>query len=107
LQNIINSQLSLAENAYYDGTWKYAATGTAKAIRMTDDDGSANIRFYIAPSGSANSTISNWDTSQIKMAINENGNVGIGTKAPAQRLDVVGNVAASGALLLSTSGAMT
>jgi len=94
LMNIINSQLHLGENAYYDGTWKYVQGGTAKAIRMTDDDGSANIRFYIASSGDQNDTIPDWDTAAIKMAINENGKVGIGTKAPTEKLDVVGTIKA-------------
>jgi hypothetical protein len=94
LMNIINSQLHLGENAYYDGTWKYVQNGTAKAVRMTDDDGSANIRFYIASSGDQNDTIPDWDTAAIKMAINENGKVGIGTKAPTEKLDVVGTVKA-------------
>ncbi len=102
LQNIINAQLSLAENAYYDGSWKRAEAGTAKAVRMTDDDGSANIRFYLAPTGAKDSVISGWDTTQVKMVINENGRVGIGTKAPAELLEVVGNIKGSGLVLSKT-----
>jgi hypothetical protein len=101
LQNIINSQVSLAENAYYDGTWKYASDGTAKSMRMNDDDGSAQISFRIASAGARNAEIVNWDTAGVKMIIRESGNVGIGTRFPSEILEVVGNIKVSGTLLLS------
>jgi hypothetical protein len=90
LQNVVGSQALFSNNAYYDGTWKRATALGAAAVRMNTDSGQTGISFHVGPTGTAGSSITNWDTTDIKMRINENGNVGIGSMTPGSKLYVVG-----------------
>jgi hypothetical protein len=78
IQNVVGTQGLFSNNAYYDNTWKRVTTLGAAAVRMNADTGEYGISFHVAASGSAGSTIADWDTTGIKMRINESGIVVIG-----------------------------
>jgi hypothetical protein len=61
-------------NAYYNGGWKYAATGAASNY----DQASGAHRFFTAASGSANGAI----TFTQAMTLDASGNLGVGTTSP-------------------------
>jgi hypothetical protein len=106
LQNVIGIQSLFANNAYYDGSLKrVSASGAVAAMRINADSGQNGISFHVAPSGAANSAISNWDSSDIKMRINNSGNVGIGTTSPFSKLDVAGALSINGRPILDNSSA--
>jgi hypothetical protein len=90
IENVTSNQSMFSRNAYFDGTtWKYATAGYATAIRMNDDiNATGDIRFHLSPNAAAGSTITNMDGSDIKMTIQNNGNVGIGTTTPSTLLHV-------------------
>jgi hypothetical protein len=92
LQNVVGIQALFSNNAYYDGAWKRITTATAvAAIRINADTGQSGISFHVANAGTAGSTITNWDSSDIKVRINSSGNVLIGTTTDAgYKLDVNG-----------------
>jgi fibronectin-binding autotransporter adhesin len=76
------SAVTLSFNLYYNGGWKYGATGYGSAIRT---DGSGNMAFFnTASSGSAGAAAA---PSQ-DMVILAGGNVGIGTTVPGALLNV-------------------
>jgi hypothetical protein len=82
IQNIVGNQMMVSNNAYLGtGGWTYANTAPACAIRF-GAQAAGDISFHNAPSGTAGTTISNWDTSGIKMYITPSGNVGINTITP-------------------------
>ena len=93
LQNVIGIQALFSNNAHFDGSsWKrFSASGAVAAMRINGDSGQNGISFHVAPPGAAGSAISDWDTTDIKMRINENGRVGIGTMTPSVILEVVGD----------------
>ena len=94
LQNVVGIQALFANNAYYDNSWKrVSASGAVAAMRINADTGENGISFHVAPAGSANSVISNWDSSDIKMRINNSGNVLIGTTtSTGAKLEVNGDI---------------
>src|SRR3989338_7947154 len=97
VQNIVGDaagQAMFANNAYYDGTWKYINSASAEAIRIMDVGGAGNggISFHVAAAGTAGATLSNWDTTDIRMRITNSGNVGIGTTSPGAKLHVYGDM---------------
>ncbi len=94
LQPVVGNQLNLALNMYHDGTnWKNIATDISAAIRMDTNIGlvgQSGIAFYAQPSASAGSTLS--PDGQERMVILTNGNIGIGTTSPGQKLSVAGTI---------------
>jgi hypothetical protein len=72
--------LLLGRNVYYDGSYKYKATGVATGLIM--DDGGFN--WQIAPSGTAGNAISFTQA----MTLDASGRLGIGTTSPDSRLHV-------------------
>lgn len=85
LQETVADQTTLAHNAYYDGSaWKYVVTSTASAVRQLN----GGIGFYVAASGAAGATITNWDTTCQKMFLDASGRVGINETAPGAQLQV-------------------
>lgn len=83
IQSTVGTQTLFSNNAYYDGTWKRIVEGYSNAIRFNGLGSSgANagaITFSIAASGSAGSTITNWDSSDIRMVLDASGNLLVGT----------------------------
>lgn len=90
IQDTVGTQTTIANNAHYDGTWKYIVASYASAIRLNGLGTTGDITFSTAPSGAAGGTITNWDTSNIRMTILNGGNVGIGTVSPTVSLQVAG-----------------
>ncbi len=77
-------------NAYYaNGGWKYRANGFAGGFYQ---DGTGGLAFNIAPNGTADGTL----TFQRAFTILNNGNFGIGTTSPSEKLEVAGNVRVNG-----------
>lgn len=66
-----------------DSYWRIK-TGVSSLISFT---GTGDMLFKTAPSGTSGTAINNWNNVIIK----SNGNVGIGTTSPTQKLHVVGN----------------
>lgn len=73
IQNVVTNQLAVLSNAYFDGTgWKYRNTAPAAGMRIgafTDGE----ITWHIAASGTAGNTITNWDTSDVRMRLSTAG----------------------------------
>jgi hypothetical protein len=81
-----------------------AGTGATSQVQLTDNaewlssiagNNSVGLQFRVRPSGAAN-TEAGLDAST-RMTIARNGNVGIGTAAPVERLEVAGKLKLSGA----------
>jgi hypothetical protein len=86
-----NRNIYLANNTYFDGTnFKYIASSYAGLFGL--EDGSFVVSTAASGTAGANATISQ------KLIVTNTGNVGIGTSAPAAKLDIfgAGNQAISG-----------
>jgi hypothetical protein len=89
---------SLTANAYYDGS-NYRYIGSAAATRVYHNtDGSIN--WATAPSGTAGNAISFTQA----MTLDASGRLGIGTTAPAQRLDVNGLINSTNGICVGGEG---
>jgi len=79
------SQMSLASNAYNDGSWRYKTTAAAGLY--------TNVRgvfsWFTAPSGTAGNAISFTQA----MTLDASGRLGIGTTSPGARLDITSTAA--------------
>ena len=102
IQSTVGTQTTISNNAYYNGAWRYVTSSYASAVRLNGLGNTGDITFSTAPSGTAGAILPNWDTSNIRMAISNNGNVGIGTPTPTQKLDIVGS---SPIITMADSGA--
>jgi hypothetical protein len=107
LQNVVATQASYANNVFYDGAvWK-SVTSTisyAQAVRLQN----GNIDFHNATVSTSGQTMSNWDSTDVKMRITVNGSVGIGISSPLAKLHVETSTATDGIYLSrSTSNKQT
>ena len=68
-------------NCFYDGTWKYIATGSAHRMEL----GNGQFQWHTAASGTAGNTI----TFTQAMTLDASGNLGIGTSSPTSVLDIL------------------
>jgi len=75
-------------NWTYDAGEKRIVSGFAGAIRFTSE---GDIKFDVAPSGSAGSSFN----AQVPLFLSNAGNVGMGNTAPQYKLDVTGTVRGS------------
>ena len=78
-----NSFVDFTFNAFYNGSYKYKATGPASYYEQT----AGTHAWYNAASGTAGNAISFTQA----MTLNASGQLGIGTSSPAYPLDVNGN----------------
>lgn len=89
----------IGSNIYYSaGAWKYRANGVGGAIKMTDNGSSAFNIYTFANNASGAGAAA---TSVNAMTILPSGNVGLGTVAPSEVLEVNGNVKAASYLYTS------
>jgi hypothetical protein len=83
VENVTTNQAMFGRNVVYQtsiGTgWRNINTGGATAIRMYDDPGDPSIAFHLHPSETAGTSLTSWDTADVKMTIRNSGNVLIGT----------------------------
>jgi len=93
MENVTTNQTMFGYNAAYAtslGTgWRYINNGYAMGIRMHDAYGSGDIMFHLSCCGSGGTNIgSTWDSTDLKMIIKNNGNVGINNSVPLAALEV-------------------
>jgi hypothetical protein len=72
--DVASSQLTITQNAYYNGGYKYGASTTASRY----DQGGGSHIWYNAPSGTAGNPISFTQA----MTLDASGNLGVGTTSP-------------------------
>ena len=86
--------IATAQNAYYDGTWKYKTTGTTAKYGVF----AGAYQWFIAPSGTAGNPI----TFTQAMVLDVSGNLGIGlTPSGSYKLEVSGGAKLTSNLLVS------
>jgi len=81
LLGLVNTS-NLAQNAYFNGSWRYMTTAAAAVMQTTQ----GSFNWFTAPSGTAGNAISFTQA----MTLDASGNLGIGTSSPSVRLDVSG-----------------
>ena len=86
------SNSALMGNLYYDNGWKYHDNGSGGVIKWH-----ANYIEFITASVNSSGAGAGANPS-VKMVITPDGNLGVGTDNPAQKLDVNGNIKSSGYL---------
>jgi hypothetical protein len=95
MENVTTNQAMFGRNVVYATSigsgWRNINTAGATAIRMYDDPGDASIAFHLHGSETAGTSLTSWDTTDVKMTIRNNGNVGIGTASPSSRLHISGS----------------
>lgn len=83
--NSSGNAFHITDRAYFDGSyWKYGASNTPISNYFT---GSGIHGFRVAPAGTAGNNVTWIDA----MRIANNGNIGIGTTNPSQRLHIAGD----------------
>jgi len=87
-----NDGFYLSGNAYYDGAWKYKTSGFASKI---NSNSTGEVIISAAANGSADDAIT-WSHN---VTIKAEGNVGIGTGNPQNKLDIEQSAAVSARLL--------
>jgi hypothetical protein len=102
MENVTTTQAMFGRNVAYATSigsgWRNINTGGATAIRMYDDPGDPSIAFHLHASESAGTSLTSWDSTDVKMTIRNSGNVGIGTVLPGAKLTVQ-STGATGILL--------
>jgi hypothetical protein len=95
MENVTTNQAMFGRNVVYATSigsgWRNINTAGATAIRMYDDPGDASIAFHLHGSETAGTSLTSWDTTDVKMTIRNSGNVGIGTPSPSSRLHISGS----------------
>ena len=90
-------RLDIGVNAYFNGSYLYAVTGSA-ASRYQQAIGTH--AWYTAPSGTAGSAISFTQA----MTLNASGNLGIGQTSPVRKLDISAETSGPALRLSNTNG---
>ena len=108
MENVTTNQAMFGRNVAYATSigagWRNINTGGATAIRMYDDPGDPSIAFHLHTSETAGTSLTSWDTSDVKMTIRNSGRVGILNTAPQGKLEVgiVNNNTTAGGHFFST-----
>ena len=110
-------KLHVDDNTAYGGI--FIEGDNAPGLTIRDNSGTSESKIYVqSTSGSQGNLRISSDNNNTattptieflignshKMRILDNGNVGIGTTSPSEKLDVVGNIELNGALYISSSG---
>jgi len=105
LQSLTNGQNGIFYNAWLNASNTWTRINASYATGMRQVGG--GFQFHCAPSSTANSTLSNWDTTDVKMTITNGGNVCINTTSINGRLgtNTKLTVAGSGSNAAGNSGA--
>jgi len=107
VQGVVGTQSLFGNNVYYDEAthWFLIEAAGGSAVRMID----GNIQFHTIASGVAGADISTeMDTTGRKMTILNNGNVGIGTTSPSNKLLVnQGSTGSNAGAIADFQGAST
>jgi hypothetical protein len=91
VKGIILSSGASGTNKYLPSiTWSYGAYGTPDFAKIESQRGAGTGARILFSTANSSGTMSE------RMRINEDGNVGIGTTNPSDRLTVIGNISASG-----------
>ncbi|MGA1826464.1 MAG: tail fiber domain-containing protein, partial [bacterium] len=83
-----DNQVIFGRNVQFSSSapgWTYINDGCASAVRMYAE---GSIGFLSAGSGTTGASLTTWDTSDIKMYLRNDGNLGIGTTSPGSQLSV-------------------
>ena len=100
IQDVTWSEAMVGINMYYDNTgWKFAQNAPTVAARFSWWD----FRIHAWAWWVAWTTNSTWDNTDIRFVVKNNGNVGIGTLAPAHKLHVSGNTYITGKVGIGVS----
>jgi hypothetical protein len=95
MENVTTNQAMFGRNVAYATSigagWRNINTAGATAIRMYDDPGDASIAFHLHGSETAGTSLTSWDSTDVKMTIRNSGCVGIGTPSPSSRLHISGS----------------
>ena len=90
VENVTTTQAMFGRNVAYATSigagWRNINTGGATAIRMYDDPGDPSIAFHLHASETAGTSLTSWDSTDVKMTIRNSGDVGIGTTTPVSLL---------------------
>jgi hypothetical protein len=101
-----NFRFGFGNNLFFDGTnWRTRGDGANNAgSAILTDIGLGHLQVFTLPStGATDQVISNASFANFeKLRITGDGNVGIGTASPTQKLDVNGNARVSGNLTVDT-----
>jgi len=107
MENVTTTQAMFGRNVAYATSigagWRNINTGGATAIRMYDDPGDPSIGFHLHASETAGTSLTSWDSTDVKMTIRNSGKVGIGQNSPNYSLTVNGSIQA-GYILLGDTG---
>jgi hypothetical protein len=95
---------NIGSNAFYDGNWRRVdATSAGVNLHMNADDG-AGQEFRFARMEANGTNVRNIGAIGTKVSFIAEGNVGIGTIAPAARLDVAGEAYFRGNIVVGAGG---
>ena len=97
MENVTTNQAMFGRNVVYATSigsgWRNINTGATSAIRMYDYPTDPSIAFHMHASEPAGTNLTSWDSTDIKMIIKNDGNVGIGVTNPGSTLVVQKNTA--------------
>jgi len=87
-------------NSAQDLKWHFASAGSAGIRAYRGGSWNTYLQFL------TNAASAGSDNPQVRMTIDDTGNVGIGTSNPSQKLYVSGNIQATGAIIANTAGSV-
>ena len=106
IQHVVGTQTMYGHNVRYDGAWKSITSGESAAIRM--DNGTGAMTYHTAIASVADETYANFDTTDIKFKIQNDGDTILTVQDDgATTCPDGGNVCSGLTALVCTPGANT